>query len=68
MPHKPKTERRAAEVAGVIFCNAADDTNAVMKAAGIGRVKLMALRKSGRLPHPSKDWRGFLVRGRSCFS
>ena len=58
MPRKPKTERRAAEVDGVIFCNAIYDTNAVLKAAGIGRVKLLELRKSRRLKTSRLDNQG----------
>ena len=42
----------------MIFPDAAYDTNAVMKAAGIGRPKLMALRESGRLKPGRLDGEG----------
>ncbi len=47
--HLRKTERRIGDVLGVIMPGALYDTDAVMRHAGIGEVRLRQERRAGRL-------------------
>lgn len=49
MSKPPKTSRRGPDVEGVILPDAVYDTDAVLRAAGIGRGELVKLKRDGVL-------------------